>query len=76
MRALNDPSQSKAAGKIRPALMPRGPKATGKRDLRMDPLLRPDARRQGNAARRANAVKFIEFFGGKDTTGPTSSRSC
>src|ERR1700754_3170995 len=28
LRAMNDPSQATAAGKIRPTLMPRGPKAT------------------------------------------------
>jgi len=69
LRALNDPSQATAAGKIRPALMPRGPKAAASATCGWIRFygLTPGAK--ANAARRANAVKFIEFFGGKDTTG-------
>ena len=69
LRALNDPSQAKAAGHIRPALMPRGPKATASATCGWIRFYGLTAGAKANAARRANAVKFIEFFGGKDTTG-------
>lgn len=69
LRALNDPSQAAAAGKIRPALMPRGPHATANATCGWIRFygLTPSAK--ANAARRGGAIKFIEFFGGKDSTG-------
>jgi multiple sugar transport system substrate-binding protein len=69
LRALNDPSQAAAAGKIRPALMPRGPRATASATCGWIRFygLTPGAK--ADPVRRANAVKFIEFFGGKDSTG-------
>ena len=69
IRALNDPAQSTAAGKIRLALMPKGgPSGTNEtcgwiRFYGMTPGAKADR------VRRANAVKFMEFFGGKDNTG-------
>jgi multiple sugar transport system substrate-binding protein len=69
LRALNDPSQAAAAGKIRPALMPLGPHATASATCGWIRFYGITPAAKANAARRANAVKFIEFFGGKDTTG-------
>lgn len=69
LRALNDPSQSPAAGKIRPALMPRGPKATASATCGWIRFYGMTPGAKASAARRANATKFIEFFGGRDTTG-------
>ena len=69
IRALNDPSQSQAAGKIRIALMPKGgPDGSNAtcgwiRFYGMTPGAKADR------ARRDRAVKFIEFFGGRDTSG-------
>ncbi len=42
LRAMNDPTQATAAGKIRPALMPRG-SSNRERHMRVDPLLWDDA---------------------------------
>lgn len=69
LRALNDPSQAAAAGKIRPVLMPKGVKATASATCGWIRFygLTPGAK--ADRARRANAVKFMEFFGGKDNTG-------
>ncbi len=66
LRALNDPSQAPAAGKIRPALMPRGPRSTQSETCGWIRFYGMTPGAKANAARRANAVKFIEFFGGKD----------
>jgi multiple sugar transport system substrate-binding protein len=72
IRALNDPAQSSAAGKIRLALMPKGgPSGTNEtcgwiRFYGMTPGAKADP------ARRARAVRFIEFFGGRDTSGSYS----
>lgn len=69
IRALNDPAQSSAAGKIRLALMPKGgPNGTNEtcgwiRFYGMTPGAKADP------ARRARAVRFMEFFGGRDTAG-------
>jgi multiple sugar transport system substrate-binding protein len=69
IRALNDPSQAQAAGKIRIALMPKGgPDGTNEtcgwiRFYGMTPSTKSDR------TRRPNAVRFIEFFGGRDTSG-------
>jgi multiple sugar transport system substrate-binding protein len=69
IRALNDPAQSSAAGKIRLALMPKGgPSGTNGtcgwiRFYGMTPGAKADP------ARRARAVRFMEFFGGRDTAG-------
>jgi len=69
LRALNDPSQASAAGKIRPALMPRGaghnePSTCGWiRFFGLTPGAKADR------ARRAASVRFMEFFGGRDNTG-------
>jgi multiple sugar transport system substrate-binding protein len=72
MRALNDPSQSPAAGKVRAALMPKGGPA-GTHDTcgwirfyGMTPAAKQDR------ARRERAAQFIEFFGGRDTGGAYS----
>lgn len=69
LRALNDPSQAPAAGKIRPALMPRGSKANASATCGWIRFYGMTPGAKGNAGRRAGAVKFIEFFGGKDSTG-------
>jgi multiple sugar transport system substrate-binding protein len=69
LRALNDPSQAAAAGKIRPALMPRGPRATATATCGWIRFYGITPGAKADPARRANAVKFIEFFGGKDSTG-------
>jgi multiple sugar transport system substrate-binding protein len=69
LRALNDPSQATAAGKIRPALMPKGPRATASATCGWIRFYGMTPGAKGNAARRVNAVKFMEFFGGKDNTG-------
>jgi multiple sugar transport system substrate-binding protein len=69
IRALNDPSQSQAAGRIRLALMPKGgPEGTNEtcgwiRFYGMTPGAKNDR------ARRERAARFIEFFGGRDTAG-------
>lgn len=69
IRALNDPSQSQAAGRIRIALMPKGG-ADGSNEtcgwIRFYGMT-PGAK--SDRARRVNAVRFIEFFGGRDTAG-------
>ncbi|MEI8144202.1 MAG: extracellular solute-binding protein [Alphaproteobacteria bacterium] len=69
LRALNDPSQATAAGKLRPAMMPMGPRATASATCGWIRFYGMSAGAKANAARRANAVKFMEFFGGRDTTG-------
>jgi len=66
LRALNDPSQATAAGKIRPALMPKGVKATDNATCGWLRFYGMTSAAKANATRRANAVKLIEFFGGKD----------
>jgi multiple sugar transport system substrate-binding protein len=72
IRALNDPSQATAAGKIRVALMPKGgPDGTNAtcgwiRFYGMTPGAKQDR------ARRERAVRFVEFFGGRDTAGEYS----
>jgi multiple sugar transport system substrate-binding protein len=69
LRALNDPSQAAAAGKIRPTLMPKGAMASDNATcgwLRFYGIT-PGAK--ADAARRANAVKLVEFFGGRDNQG-------
>jgi multiple sugar transport system substrate-binding protein len=69
IRALNDSSQASAAGKIRIALMPKGgPDGTNAtlgwiRFYGMTPAAKQDR------ARRERAVRFMEFFGGRDTAG-------
>ncbi len=69
IRALNDPSQATAAGKIRIALMPKGgPDGTNAtlgwiRFYGMTPGAKQDR------ARRERAARFMEFFGGRDTGG-------
>ncbi len=69
IRALNDPAQATAAGKIRLALMPKGgPNGTNEtcgwiRFYGMTPGAMADR------ARRERAVRFMEFFGGRDTAG-------
>jgi multiple sugar transport system substrate-binding protein len=69
LRALNDPSQAAAAGKVRPALMPRGLRATASATCGWIRFYGITAGAKADPARRATAVKFIEFFGGKDSTG-------
>jgi multiple sugar transport system substrate-binding protein len=69
MRALNDPSQATAAGKIRPTLMPKGGKATESATCGWIRFYGMTPAAKANATRRANAVKLMEFFGGKDTDG-------
>jgi multiple sugar transport system substrate-binding protein len=69
LRALNDPSQAAAAGKIRPALMPLGPHATATATCGWIRFYGITTGAKADPVRRANAVKFIEFFGGKDSTG-------
>ena len=69
LRALNDQTQAPAAGKIRPALMPKGPRAADNATCGWLRFYGMTAAAKANAARRANAVKLIEFFGGKDIDG-------
>jgi multiple sugar transport system substrate-binding protein len=66
LRALNDPSQATAAGKIHPALMPKGARASDNATCGWLRFYGLTAAARANAARRANAVKLIEFFGGRD----------
>lgn len=72
IRALNDPSQATAAGKIRIALMPKGgPDGTHAtlgwiRFYGMTPGAKQDR------ARRERGLRFMEFFGGRDTAGAYS----
>ncbi len=69
IRSLNDPAQATAHGKIRLALMPKGgPRGTHDtcgwiRFYGLTPAAKADR------ARRERAVKFIEYFGGRDTKG-------
>ena len=69
LRALNDPTQAPAAGKLRPTLMPKGPNATASATCGWIRFYGMTPGAKANATRRANAVKFMEFFGGKDTGG-------
>jgi multiple sugar transport system substrate-binding protein len=69
LRALNDPSQAPAAGKIRPTLMPRGARATASATCGWIRFYGMTPGAKANAVRRANATKLMEFFGGKDNTG-------
>ncbi len=72
IRALNDAAQATAHGKIRPAMMPKGgPRGTHDtcgwiRFYGITPAAKADR------ARRERAVKFIEYFGGRDTKGEYS----
>lgn len=64
LRTLNDPAQSQIAGKAKIALMPKGEKGSHAtvgwmRFYGMTP------RAQADAARAANTVKLMEWFGGK-----------
>jgi multiple sugar transport system substrate-binding protein len=64
VRTLNDPKQSSIAGNVRQALMPAGPGGSNAtvgwmRFYGMTPQAAADK------ARAANAVKLIEWFGGK-----------
>lgn len=64
LRTLNDPAQSKLAGNAKIALMPKGDKGSHAtvgwmRFYGMTP------RAQADAERAANAVKLMEWFGGK-----------
>lgn len=69
IRGLNDPAQATAAGKIRLALMPKGgPNGTNEtcgwiRFYGMTPGAKADR------ARRERATRFVEYFGGRDTSG-------
>ncbi len=49
--------------------MPRGPRATASATCGWIRFYGMTPGAKANAGRRANAVKFMEFFGGKDTTG-------
>ncbi len=69
LRAINDPSQSSAAGRIRPALMPRGARATASATCGWIRFFGMTPGAKADRARRAGAVRFMEFFGGKDDTG-------
>jgi len=64
IQGLNDPNQSKVAGRIKQALMPAGPDGSHATVgwMRMHAM---SAMAGGNKARAANAVKLIEAFGGK-----------
>jgi multiple sugar transport system substrate-binding protein len=64
MRALNDPAQSQVAGKVKQVLIPKGPNGSHAavgwmRFYGMTP------RAQKDPNRAADAVKLIEWFGGK-----------
>lgn len=69
LRALNDPSQAQAAGRLRPVLMPRGPRATTSATCGWIRFYGMTPGAKANPTRRANATRFMEFFGGRDTTG-------
>jgi multiple sugar transport system substrate-binding protein len=64
IQGLNDPNQSKVAGRIKQALMPAGPDGSHATVawMRMHAM---SAMAGENKARAANAVKLIEAFGGK-----------
>lgn len=69
LRALNDPSQAAAAGKLRPVMMPLGPRSTASATCGWIRFYGMTPGAKANATRSANAVKLMEFFGGRDTTG-------
>jgi multiple sugar transport system substrate-binding protein len=64
VRTLNDPKQSQIAGNVKQALMPAGPGGSNATVgwLRFYGLT---ARAAADKARAANAVKLMEWFGGK-----------
>ena len=64
LRMLNDPKQSQVAGKIKLALMPKGPEGSNATVAwtRFYGLTKHGA---GDPKRAAAAAKFIEWFGGK-----------
>ena len=66
LRALNDPTQADAAGKLRPALMPKGPNVTGNPTCGWLRFYGMTPAAKNNARRRESAVKLMEFFGGRD----------
>lgn len=72
IRALNDPSQASAAGKIRIALMPKGGPDGSNATLGWIRFYGMTPGAKADTARRARAVRFIEFFGGRDTAGAYS----
>ncbi|MEH2472963.1 multiple sugar transport system substrate-binding protein [Nitrobacteraceae bacterium AZCC 2161] len=64
LRTLNDPAQSKVAGKIKEALMPMGPGGSHETVgwMRFHGMTAQTAK---NKARADNAARLIEWFGGK-----------
>jgi multiple sugar transport system substrate-binding protein len=69
IRALNDPSQASAAGKIRIALMPKGGPDGSNATLGWIRFYGMTPGAKQDRARRERAVRFMEFFGGRDTGG-------
>lgn len=69
IRALNDPSQSQAAGRIRIALMPKGGAGGSNETCGWIRFYGMTPGAKSDRARRTNTVRFIEFFGGRDTAG-------
>lgn len=64
LRVVNDPAQSQVAGRIKQALMPAGPEGSHATVGWMR-FYGMTARAAANKERAGNAVKLIEWFGGK-----------
>ena len=69
IRALNDPSQAQAAGNIRIALMPQGGPQGTNETCGWIRFYGMTLGAKNDRTRRANSVRFMEFFGGRDTEG-------
>lgn len=64
VRTLNDPKQSQIAGRVRQGLMPAGPGGSNA-TVGWNRFYGLTASAAKNKAKAADAVKFIEWFGGK-----------
>ena len=64
VRTLNDPKQSQIAGRVRQALMPAGPDGSNA-TVGWNRFYGLTSLAAANKAKAANAVKLIEWFGGK-----------
>ena len=65
IRPLNNPAESKVAGKVRMALMPKGGPDGTHATCGWVRFYGMSASAQANAARLANSLKLIEWFGGR-----------
>jgi multiple sugar transport system substrate-binding protein len=64
IRTLNDPKQSQIAGRVKQGMMPAGPNGKNA-TVGWNRFYGLTAMAAANKERAANAVKFIEWFGGK-----------